>query len=101
MGVRNRSASVPKSSPPTVPTPTDMLPLAPTPVANIRGSIPNIIVADVMMMGRNRALAADIAAAINPIPSFRRSVAYSVSSIAVLASNPINIISPIAGVGGC
>ena len=32
---------------------------------------------------------------ISPIPSFRRAVAYSVRSIAVLAKSPISIISPI------
>jgi hypothetical protein len=53
-------ANVPMSIPPTVPTPIDMLPFAPTPVANIRGNIPNIMVNEVMRMGRRRASAADI-----------------------------------------
>lgn len=90
-----RSARVPKRRPPTVPVPTEMLPLAPTPDANIRGSIPNTIVAEVIIIGLKRAFAAEIAAAISPMPSLRRAVAYSVRSIAVLAKRPISIISPI------
>ena len=91
----NNNASVPNKSPPTVPTPTDMLPLAPTPVANIKGNIPNTIVADVIMMGRNRAFAAEIADATRPSPSFLLAVAYSVSRMAVFAKSPISIINPI------
>lgn len=94
-GTMNSNARVPDKSPPTVPTPTDILPLAPTPVANIKGNIPNTMVADVMIIGLKRAFAADIAAASNPIPSFRRAVAYSVSSIAVFASKPISMMRPI------
>lgn len=94
-GTIKSNASVPKSKPPTVPTPTEILPLAPTPDANISGNMPNTIVAEVMMIGLKRAFAAEIADATSPIPSFLRAVAYSVSRIAVLASNPINMISPI------
>ena len=57
-----RRAIVPMSIPPTVPTPMDMFPFAPTPLANIRGSIPKIIVSEVMRIGLRRAFAADIAA---------------------------------------
>ena len=57
-------ARVPISIPPTVPTPIEMFPFAPTPLANIRGSIPKIIVSDVMRIGRSRAFAAAIAAAV-------------------------------------
>ena len=56
------SANVPMSMPPTVPTPIEMLPLAPTPLANISGSIPKIIVSEVMRIGLRRTFAADIAA---------------------------------------
>ena len=94
-GTIKSKARVPNSKPPTVPTPTEILPLAPTPDANISGNIPNTIVADVMMIGLKRAFAAEIADATSPIPSFLRAVAYSVNRIAVFASNPINIISPI------
>ena len=94
-GTIKSNASVPNNNPPTVPTPTEILPLAPTPDANINGNIPNTIVAEVMMIGLKRALAADMADATSPIPSFLRAVAYSVNRIAVFASNPINIISPI------
>lgn len=94
-GTIKSKASVPNSKPPTVPTPTEILPLAPTPDANISGNIPNTIVAEVMIIGLKRAFAAEIAEATSPIPSFLRAVAYSVNNIAVFASNPINIISPI------
>lgn len=46
------NAMVPMSIPPTVPTPMEILPLAPTPEANISGSMPNIIVSEVMRIGR-------------------------------------------------
>ena len=48
--------------PPTVPTPMEMFPLAPTPLANMSGSIPKIIVRDVIRIGLSRALAAERAA---------------------------------------
>lgn len=57
-GTTKSRVTVPSSIPPTVPTPTDMFPLAPTPLANISGSIPNTMVSEVMSMGRRRALAA-------------------------------------------
>ena len=94
-GTIKSKANVPNIKPPTVPTPTEILPLAPTPDANISGNIPNTIVAEVMMIGLKRAFAAEIAEATSPIPSFLRAVAYSVNKIAVFASNPINMISPI------
>ena len=47
------------------------------------------------MIGLKRALAAEIAEAHSPIPSFLRAVAYSVSRMAVLANSPINMIRPI------
>lgn len=47
-------AIVPMSIPPTVPTPIEMFPLAPTPVENIKGSIPNIMVSEVIKIGRKR-----------------------------------------------
>ncbi len=95
IGTIKSKASVPNNRPPTVPTPTEILPLAPTPDANISGNIPNTIVAEVIIIGLKRAFAAEIAEATIPIPSFLRAVAYSVNKIAVFASNPINMISPI------
>ncbi len=53
-GTMKSSATVPINIPPTVPTPTEILPLAPTPVANIMGSIPNIMVSEVIRIGRRR-----------------------------------------------
>ena len=94
-GTTNSNATVPSNMPPTVPTPTERLPLAPTPVANINGNMPNTMVSDVISMGRNRALAADMAAAAIVMPSRRRDEAYSVSRMAVLANRPISIISPV------
>ena len=61
-GTINRRAIVPMSMPPTVPTPIDMLPLAPTPVENIIGSIPKIMVSEVIRIGRRRTSAAEMAA---------------------------------------
>ena len=83
------------SMPPTVPTPMDMFPFAPTPLENMSGSIPNIIVRDVMRIGRRRAFAADIAAMVMDMPSARFCDAYSVRRIAVFASRPMSIRSPI------
>ncbi len=48
---------VPNSIPPTTQTPIVRLPLVPTPEANIRGSIPIIIVIEVIRIGRRRTLA--------------------------------------------
>lgn len=45
--------------------------------------------------GSETCLRGETAEATSPIPSFLRAVAYSVSKIAVFASNPINMISPI------
>ena len=89
------SAKVPMSIPPTVPTPMEILPFAPTPLANISGSIPNIIVSDVMRIGLRRALAADMAAMVIDMPSARFWDAYSVRRIAVFARSPISIRRPI------
>ena len=83
------------SIPPTVPTPMEMLPLAPTPVANIIGNIPKIIVNDVIKMALNLSFAADIAAIGIDIPSALLADAYSVIKMAVFANNPISIKSPI------
>ena len=91
----NNNAIVPMSIPPTVPTPMEMLPLAPTPVANIIGNIPKIIVNDVIKMALNLAFAADIAAIGIDIPSALLADAYSVIKMAVFANNPISIKSPI------
>ena len=89
------SANVPINIPPTVPTPIEMLPLAPTPLANISGSIPNIIVSEVMRIGRRRTFAADMAAIVMDIPSSRFCDAYSVRRMAVFASSPMSMSRPI------
>ena len=91
----NNKAIVPTSIPPTVPTPMEMLPLAPTPVANIIGNIPKIIVNDVIKIALNLAFAADIAAIGIDMPSALLADAYSVIKMAVFANNPISIRSPI------
>ena len=91
----NNNAIVPMSIPPTVPTPMEMLPLAPTPVANIIGNIPKIIVKDVIKIALNLAFAADIAAIGIDNPSALLADAYSVIKMAVFANNPISIRSPI------
>ena len=83
------------SIPPTVPTPMEMLPLAPTPVANIIGNIPKIIVKDVIKMALNLSFAADIAAIGIDMPAALLADAYSVIKMAVFANNPISIKSPI------
>lgn len=94
-GTTNSNAIVPMSIPPTVPTPIEMLPFAPTPVANINGSIPNIIVNEVIKIALNLAFAADIAAIVIDMPSALLADAYSVIKIAVFANKPISIKSPI------
>lgn len=67
-GTTKSNPAVPRSIPPTVPTPTDTFPLAPTPYENIRGNMPKIIVMEVIRMGRRRALAADKAAVVMLMP---------------------------------
>ena len=94
-GTTNRSAIVPMSMPPTVPTPIEMLPFAPTPVANIKGSIPNIIVSDVIKIALNLAFAADMAAIGIDMPSALLADAYSVIKMAVFANRPMSIRRPI------
>ena len=94
-GTTNSNAIVPMSIPPTVPTPMEMLPFAPTPVANIKGNIPNIIVSDVIKMALNLAFAADIAAIGIDMPSALLAEAYSVIKMAVFANKPISIKRPI------
>ena len=94
-GTTNSNAIVPMSIPPTVPTPMEMLPFAPTPVANINGNIPNIIVSDVIKIALNLAFAADIAAIGIDMPSALLAEAYSVIKMAVFAKRPISIKSPI------
>lgn len=94
-GVTNNSATVPISMPPTAPTPSEVLPLAPTPEANISGSRPNIMVSAVIRIGLKRTPAAEMAACDSDMPSLRRSVAYSVSRIAVFDKSPISMISPV------
>ena len=94
-GTITSRARVPMSIPPTVPTPMEMLPLAPTPLANMSGSIPKIIVSDVIRIGRRRAFAADMAAIVMDMPSARFCDAYSVRRIAVFASRPMSMSRPI------
>ena len=65
----NNSANVPTSIPPTTPVPSELFPLAPTPDANIRGTIPKIIVSAVIRIGRKRSLAAISAADVRLIPA--------------------------------
>jgi hypothetical protein len=47
----------------------EMFPLVPTPLANMSGSIPKIMVREVIRIGLRRAFAADIAAWVIDIPS--------------------------------
>ena len=67
-GTMKRRETVPMSMPPTVPTPSERLPLAPTPVASARGRSPKTIVSDVIRMGRSRTAAASMAASMMPMP---------------------------------
>ena len=53
------SAKVPINIPPTTPVPRELLPLAPAPVANIKGNIPKIMVNTVIKIGRKRTWAAE------------------------------------------
>ena len=87
--------NVPNSIPPTTQTPMVRLPLAPAPVANISGSIPKIMVSEVIRMGRNRSFALRNAAFTMDKPFCRPCEAYSVIRMAVLANKPTNIIRPI------
>ena len=94
-GTTYSKATVPNSIPPTVHTPTEILPLAPTPWANIRGNMPKTIVNEVIRIGRTRALAAAMAAEAMDMPCLRRVEAYSVRRMAVLESRPISMIRPV------
>ena len=77
------------SIPPMAPVPSALLPLAPTPCANIIGRRPMIIASDVMRIGRKRAAAASMAASIIVMPPCRLVTANSVIKIAFLAKRPI------------
>ena len=90
-----RRAMVPTSIPPAQPTPNEILPLAPTPCAKTRGNMPNIMVSEVIRMGRRRTLAAVIAAIVMLMPWRCRSVAYSVNRMAVFAKSPMSIMRPV------
>ena len=81
--------------PPTAPVPSVLLPLAPTPDANIIGKSPNTRANDVMRIGRKRAPAPCMAAPTMDMPVRRRSNANSVIRIAFLAKSPINMINDI------
>lgn len=94
-GTVTNNTKVPNSIPPTTQTPMVRLPLAPAPVANIRGNMPKIIVREVIRMGRNRSFALRNAAFTMDKPFCRPCEAYSVIRMAVLANKPTNIIRPI------
>ena len=55
------NAIVPRSMPPITPIARDFEPFEPTPEANIIGSNPSIIVAEVIIIGLRRCLAANSA----------------------------------------
>ncbi len=96
MGVIISKAQVPNIIPPITPMANDFEPLEPTPEANSIGNKPNIIVADVIMIGRSLTFAACLAAETMSRPSRRiASTAYSVNKIAVFDKSPINIITPV------
>ena len=94
-GTKSSRDTVPTSIPPIVPTASEREPLQPTPVENIIGSSPNIMVREVIRMGRSRATAAATADAVMLIPLLRHSEAYSVWSMAVLASKPMSMMIPV------
>ena len=77
-GTKSNKDTVPTSIPPIVPIANEREPLQPTPVENIIGSSPNIIVSEVIRMGRSRATAAATADAVMLMPLLRHSEAYSV-----------------------
>lgn len=62
-GTTKSNPIVPNSMPPTVLTPTEIFPLAPTPVCKHQWQHAKIIVIEVIRIGRKRALAAHMAAA--------------------------------------
>ena len=75
--------------PPTVPTPTEMLPLAPTPCANISGNMPKIIVSEVIKIGRKRIRDASMVASMRSPPLSCNSLANSTIRMAFFADRPM------------
>lgn len=59
IGTTKSKANVPIVMPPTTPVANELLPLAPAPVENIKGNIPDTIVKTVIKIGRKRAWAAE------------------------------------------
>lgn len=77
-GPKSSNDIVPTNIPPTVPTANEREPLLPTPVEKIIGTKPNIMVKEVIRIGRRRLVADAIADAKILIPLLRHSDAYSV-----------------------
>ena len=94
-GITKTPKIVPTSIPPTAPVPIDRLPFAPTPVEIIRGIKPKMNASEVIKIGRNRALAASIAACTIGIPFSRLATAYCTIRIAFFAKSPISMTTDI------
>ena len=86
---------IPINIPPMAPVPSVLLPLAPTPLANISGNRPITMASEVIRIGRRRADAPSTAAETMLMPDWRRSRANSVIRMAFLANRPISMIRAI------
>ena len=73
----------------------DLLPTAPAPPSTASGIIPITMVETVIRMGRRRSLQAPMAASKMDKPSSRFWMANSVIRMAVLATKPINMMTPV------
>ena len=91
-GTTNIWHIIPINIPPMAVAPSERLPLAPTPRANIIGSRPIIMASEVIRIGRRRAAAPRTAAHVMLMPILRRSSANSTIRMAFLARSPINMI---------
>ena len=94
-GTMNIWHIIPINIPPMAPAPSVLLPLAPTPLANIKGNSPITMASEVIRIGRRRAEAPSTAAETTLMPERRRSSANSVIRMAFFASKPINMMSDI------
>jgi hypothetical protein len=81
--------TVPKSIPPSAAEPSVLLPMAPAPVATIKGINPAIKANEVIKIGRKRSFAATIADSYSGFPFSYSSFANSTIRIAFFATNPV------------
>jgi len=94
-GTKNTASTVAVIMPPITPVPIACWLFEAAPVAMASGTTPKMKASEVITIGRNRSVAASIAARTTEVPGFQRSRANSTIRIAFLAERPMIVISPI------